>query len=83
MEPESIKIIEDMRAYLAFAIKENVPFYRILGTISHDVKGLLYDDLDFLPRTSGYALRCAHCDELLYTEVLAHHHTEDGVDVTL
>ena len=26
--------------------------------------------------------RCAHCNDSMYTIVRAHHHTENGVDVT-
>lgn len=82
MNTEQIKALEDLKAFIQFAITENMSFYSVLGTLGHDIKGLFEEDDSFLPRTNGYAKRCKGCGELLNGEVRVHHHSENGVDVT-
>lgn len=61
MNDEEKKAIEDMRAFLDFALlhAEDVTFFSVLSTIGHDVNGLFNEDKLFLPRTHGYAERMA------------------------
>lgn len=57
MTNEQRKAVEDLKAYLEFALAEDVPFYSVLGTVGHDIRGLFDEDATFLPRTSGYSER--------------------------
>ena len=84
MNNEQKKALEDIKAFIGFAIENDMPFFSILGNIGHDVSGLLNEDDTFLPRTHGYAKRCKRCGELLNGEVRVHHHTDSrtGEDIT-
>ncbi len=82
MNKEQIKALEDLKAFITFAIAEDMSFFSVLGTLGHDIRGLFDEDKTFLPRTNGYAKRCKGCGELLNGEVRVHHHDENGVDVT-
>lgn len=57
MHDEQKKALEDMKAFIDFAIAEDMPFFSVLGTLGHDIRGLFEEDATFLPRTSGYAER--------------------------
>lgn len=82
MEKNEKEALLDMKAFIEFAIEEDLRFSMVLGTIGHDLNGLYENRKGFLPRTHGYFKRCAYCGEPMYTTVRAHHHTENGLDVT-
>lgn len=90
MNNEQRKALEDLRAFITFALdSDSMSFISTLGTIGHDVRGL-FDESDnigstgFLPRSHGYAKRCKGCGELLHGEIRVHHHTDSktGEDIT-
>lgn len=87
MTTEEKQALQDLKAFIEFAINEDMPFFSTLGTIGHDVRGLYDQDETFLPRTHGYFKRCAQCGEDMYGTIKVHSHTEKDasgqyVDVT-
>lgn len=59
MTKNQIKTLEDLKAFIEFAIETGFTTYTaVLATIGHDINGL-FDTKDklFLPRTHGYSKR--------------------------
>ncbi len=56
---EQITILEDLKSFIEFGIKNKLNYWSILGNVGHDISGLMqFDDTkkdSFLPRTSGYS----------------------------
>ncbi len=61
MTKQEIKFLEDLRAFLDWAIVNHkamkLSFWTVLATLAHDARGLFDYKTDkfFSPRTSGYA----------------------------
>ena len=58
MTKEEIKILEDMQGYIQFEIdhdEEDTRLTHVLGTLGHDIGGILHKDDCFSPRTHGYS----------------------------
>ena len=55
LTPEQVEVVEDMKAFLEFALNNNVSYWQIIGTLNHDTRGLINEEPAFLPRTSGYS----------------------------
>lgn len=51
------KIIEDIRAFLKWAIENDKEFLWALSNVGHDVNGIFLQVPAFLPRTTGYSDR--------------------------
>ena len=55
MNEEDKKRIEDIRAFLKWAVDTGHSFYWAMAQVGHDISGLLSGNLPFTPRTAGYA----------------------------
>lgn len=57
MNEKEKEALQDVKAFIDFAVAQDMPFLNVLGTLGHDIGGLLDGDKFFLPRTHGYAGR--------------------------
>jgi hypothetical protein len=57
IKPEEKIVLQDLKAFLEFALENELPLLEVLSTIGHDVRGIIMRDKCFLPRTAGYAER--------------------------
>ena len=70
MTPREREILEDMQAYIQFELDQDTKsggegrLTKALGTLSHDVGGLLRGDECMAPRTTGYAEHMQKCPVL-------------------
>jgi hypothetical protein len=46
--------LEDIRAFIAYGLEDDIRFEEILLNINHDLGGLIRRDKCFVPRTMGY-----------------------------
>ena len=54
MSKQEVGIIRDMRAFLEFCVENGLSSQVSLGTLAHDVDGLLRQEAAFLPKVTGY-----------------------------
>lgn len=57
MTEEQIVLLRDMEAFIEFCIENGLGFHAAVGTLAHDVNGILthQDAAWFQPKVSGYA----------------------------
>jgi hypothetical protein len=46
--------LEDIRAFIAYGLEDDIMFEKVLLHINHDLGGLIRRDECFVPRTKGY-----------------------------
>ena len=57
MTEEEKQKIEDIRAFLKWAIDNDQSFMGTLSNVGHDITGFIIKDRGFTPRTAGYSTK--------------------------
>ena len=52
---ELVQAIRGMQGFVNWGISRGLPAKEVLQTLSHDLYGLVAQELEFLPRSHGYA----------------------------
>lgn len=48
-------ILKDMAAFIVFGLNNGMTFDSVLGSLSHDIGGIVRKERCFLPRSNGFA----------------------------